>query len=156
MIVAKIRLSTWPRYAGVLAVLWPLAAVAQTSTEVRVEHPWARATAPRQIVAGAYITLTSRADDRLVGVSSPVAGHAEVHEMTMDGGVMRMRELADGLALPAGRTVTLAPGGSHLMLTDLHEPLREGQTIHLQLRFLHAPPLEVDVPVASVGARTAP
>ena len=91
-----------------LGLLAPIAmhAAAQPSA-VHAEQPWARATAPRQTVGGVYVTLTSPADDRLMGASSPVAGHAEVHEMTMDGNVMKMRELTDGLKLPAGQAVAL-------------------------------------------------
>ena len=113
---------------------WLTAAPGQAAA-VRAEQPWARATAPQQKVGGAYVTLTSPADDRLVGVSSPVAGRAEVHEMRMDGNVMRMRELTDGLALPAGKPVALAPGGHHIMLMDLKQPLVAGQVIPVQLRF---------------------
>lgn len=135
-------------------LLAPLAtsALAQPAA-VRAEQPWARATAPRQTVGGVYVTLTSPIDDRLVSASSPVAGHAEVHEMTMDGNVMRMRELADGLRLPAGRAVALAPGGYHIMLLDLKQPLVAGQAIPVQLRFEHAPPVDLQVRVAPVGAK---
>ena len=126
-------------------------AQAQTSG-VRAEQPWARATAPQQKVGAAYVTLTSPADDRLMSASSPVAGRAEVHEMTMEGQVMRMREQTEGIALPAGKAVTLAPGGYHIMLTDLHKPLVAGQVIALQLRFQHAPPMDLEVKVAPIGA----
>ena len=128
---------------------------AQPST-MRAEQPWARATAPRQTVGGVYVTLTSPVDDRLLGASSPVAGHAEMHEMTMDGNVMRMRELTDGLRLPAGQAVALTPGGLHLMLVGLQKPLVAGQVIPVQLRFEHAPPLDLQVRVAPVGAQAAP
>ncbi len=119
---------------------------------VKAERPWARATAPRQAVGGSYVTLTSGADDRLIGADSPVAGRVEVHEMTMDGTVMRMRALPDGLALPAGQAVLLAPGGFHVMLMDLKQPLVAGQTIGVRLRFQHAPPLDLQVPVMAIGA----
>lgn len=120
---------------------------------IRAEQPWARATAPQQKVGGAYVTLTSPVDDRLMGASSPVAGRAEVHEMTMDGQVMRMREQKDGIALPAGKPVALAPGGYHIMLMDLHKSLVAGQVIAIQLRFQHAPPMDVEVRVAPIGAQ---
>ena len=127
-------------------------AVVQPST-IRAEQPWARATAPRQTVGGVYVTLTSPVEDRLLSVSSPVAGHAEVHEMTMDGNVMKMRELTDGLRLPAGQAVALTPGGLHVMLVGLQKPLVAGQMIPVQLRFEHAPPLDLQVQVAPVGAQ---
>ena len=137
-----------------LGLLAPLAtdAVAQSSV-VRAEQPWARATAPRQTVGGVYVTLTSPVDDRLMNASSPVAGRAEVHEMTMDGNVMKMRELTDGLKLPAGQAVALTPGGLHIMLVGLQKPLAAGQVIPVQLRFEHAPPLDLQVRVAPVGAQ---
>ena len=137
-----------------LGLLAPFAvhAAAQPST-MRAEQPWARATAPRQTVGGVYVTLISPVDDRLLGASSPVAGHAEVHEMTMDGNVMKMRELADGLKLPAGQAVALTPGGLHVMLVGLQRPLVAGQVIPVQLRFEHAAPLDLQVQVAPVGAQ---
>lgn len=119
---------------------------------IRAEQPWARATALQQKVGSAYVTLTSPAGDRLIGASSPVAGRAEVHEMQMDGTIMRMRELADGLVLPAGKAVALAPGGYHIMLVDLKQPLVAGQVILVQLRFQTAPPLDLQVTVGPVGA----
>lgn len=134
-------------FAGLLA---PLASLAQP---VQADQPWARATAPQQKVGGAYVTLTSPAGDRLLGASSLVAGRVEMHEMQVEGTVMRMRELADGLPLPAGQAVALAPGGSHLMLVDLKQPLVAGQTIPVQLRFRDASPLEVLMQVAPVGAQ---
>ena len=136
--------------AIVLSVLSLGAALAQSP--VQAERPWARATAPQQKVGGGYVTLTSPADDRLVGASSPVAGHVEVHEMRMDGDVMRMRELADGLPLPAGTPVLLMPGGFHIMLMDLKQPLVAGQSVPVQLRFQKAPPLDLQLQVAPVGA----
>ena len=137
-----------------LGLLAPFAvhAAAQPST-MRAEQPWARATAPRQTVGGVYVTLISPVDDRLLGASSPVAGHAEVHEMTMDGIVMKMRELTDGLKLPAGQAVALPPGGLHVMLVGLQKPLVAGQVIPVQLRFEHAAPLDLQVQVAPVGAQ---
>ena len=137
-----------------LGLLAPMALpAAAQAPAVHAEQPWARATAPRQTVGGVYVTLTSPVDDRLLGVSSPVAGRGEVHEMTMDGNVMKMRELADGLKLPAGRAVALTPGGLHLMLVGLQQPLVSGQVIPVQLHFEHAPPLDLQVPVAPVGAQ---
>ncbi len=136
-----------------LGLLAPFATHAAAQPTIRAEQPWARATAPRQTVGGVYVTLTSPVDDRLLSVSSPVAGHAEVHEMTMEGNVMRMRELTGGLKLPAGKAVALAPGGLHVMLVDLKQPLAAGQVIPVQFRFEHAPPVDLQVRVAPVGAQ---
>ena len=110
--------------AAALALLFGFNAHAQAPA--RAEQPWARATAPQQKVGGAYVTLTSPANDALIGGSSPVAGRVEVHEMRMDGTIMRMRELPDGLSLPAGQAVALTPGGFHIMLMDLKQPLVAG------------------------------
>lgn len=129
------------------------AAVESQAQGIRADQPWARATAPQQKVGGAYVTLTSPVDDWLMGASSPVADRVVVHEMTMDGQVMRMREQKDGIALPAGKPVALAPGGYHIMLMDLHKPLVAGQMITVQLRFQHAPPMDLEVKVAPVGAQ---
>ena len=112
------------------AVVVPSAAPA--ADEIRVIDPWARATVPGQKVGGVYMDITSPRDARLTGVSSPVAGAAEVHLMTMDGGTMKMRAVG-ALDLPAGRPVKLAPGGYHIMLFDLKKPLVAGKKVPLKL-----------------------
>ena len=99
---------------------------------IRVIDPWARATVPGQKVAGVYMEIVSPRDARLTGVASPLAGAAEVHSMTMDGGTMRMRAV-EALDLPAGTPVRLAPGGYHVMLFDLKKPLVAGQKVPLTL-----------------------
>ena len=92
---------------------------------------------------------------RLVGASTPVAGVAEVHEMKMEGDTMKMRPLSQGLELPAGQTVELTPGGYHLMLTDLKQPVNVGTTVPVTLRFVDAKGVAseqtLQVPVA-IGA----
>lgn len=105
-------------------------ALAQDSVEVT--DVWARATVPGQKVAGVYATIRSRTEARLIGVRSPVAKSGEIHSMSNDGGVMKMRRL-DGLELPAGRPVTLAPGGIHIMLLDVSKVLEAGQRVPLTL-----------------------
>jgi len=136
---------------GVLAALPAAPALAQPPS-VQIADARARATAPGQIVGAAYATLTSPAADRLVGAETPVAARAEVHTMTMDGAVMRMRPV-DSVPLPAGQAVALAPGGLHIMLTGLKAPLKAGQDFPLTLRFEHAPPLTVAVHVEPLGVR---
>ena len=132
------------------AVVFAPLLLAAADPVVVAESAWSRATAPRQTVGAAYVQLRAAAGDRLVGVSSPVAARAELHEMRMDGAVMRMREVA-GLALPPGRAVALAPGGIHIMLVDLRAPLAPGQTFPLHLTFEHAPALDVTVTVRGPG-----
>jgi len=100
---------------------------------VEVKNPWARATVQGQKATGAFMQITAPAATTLIGVSTPVAGVAEVHEMKMDGDVMRMRPLPKGLELPAGKAVQLKPGGYHLMLMDLKLPLQKDTTIPITL-----------------------
>lgn len=103
-------------------------------------------------VTACYLTLTSSIDDRLVAVSSPDAAKGELHEMTTEDGIMRMRELPDGLALPAGQAVRLQPGGDHIMLMGLTRPLAAGDTVSLTLTFEHAEPQGVRATVAQPTA----
>ena len=109
------------------------AAASAASGPVRVEAAWIRASVPGQSGTGAFMRLTASEPLRLVGVASPAAGVAEVHEMRMDGDVMRMRALTDGLDLPAGRPVDLQPGGYHLMLMALQAPLQAGAQVPVTL-----------------------
>lgn len=111
-----------------LMLLAALPALAQ----VTVGEPWVRATVAQQQATGAFMTLTSTKGARLVAASSPAAGVVEVHEMKMIDDVMRMREIP-GLDLPAGQAVALKPGGYHLMLFQLKQPLNEGDNIPLTL-----------------------
>lgn len=99
---------------------------------VKVERAWVRPTVPGQQGSGGYMKLTAREGQRLVGASSPVAGVTEIHEMKMDGNVMTMRP-AGVLALPAGKAVEFRPGGLHLMLMDLKQPLVAGSSVPLTL-----------------------
>ena len=137
-----------------IGLFWIASAVAAADT-VQVTAAWARATVPGQKVAGAYMQIVSEVDARLVGVTSPVAGSAEVHWMTMEGGTMRMRAI-DALDLPAGKVVELAPGGYHVMLFQLKQPLTAGERIALTLDFETAAGQKLQVPVsAEVRARAA-
>lgn len=134
---------------GAVLLLVTLPAWAQTVT---VEQPWARATAPSAITGAAYATIIAGTTDRLTAASTPVASKVEVHETLHDNGIMRMREVEGGLALETGKPVRLVPGGYHLMLTGLNQPLRPGDTFTLTLNFAVEPPVTVTVPVRAVGA----
>ena len=118
---------------------------------VDMRDAWVRASVPGQSGTGAFMKLKAPADARLVGASTPVAGVAEVHEMKMEGDTMRMRAVEGGLALPARQTVELKPGGYHLMLMDLKQPLAKDSTVPLTLRFEDAKgqrsTLDLKVPV---------
>ena len=100
--------------------------------QVTVKDPWVRATVSQQKATGAFMQITSAQDAQLVGASSPVAGVVEVHEMTMEKDVMKMRAMK-GLDLPAGKSVELKPGGYHVMLMDLKQQMKEGDTVPVTL-----------------------
>ena len=127
---------------------------------VEVKDAWVRATVPGQKGTGAFMNITAKDGAKLVGVSSPVAGVTEVHEMKMDGDIMRMRAIP-ALELPAGQTVQLKPGGYHLMLMELKQSLPKDSTVPLTLRLQDAKGvetrMEVSVPVstAAPGAKAA-
>jgi len=125
-------------------------ALAQTG-ELVVKDAWARATPGAAQTAAAYVTIVSATGDRLTAAATPVAQKTELHTMTMDGNVMKMRQV-DGIDLPAGKTVTLTPGGYHIMLTGLAQPLTEGQTFPLTLTFDKAGTRQVTVAVQKVGS----
>jgi copper(I)-binding protein len=123
--------------------------------QVTVGEPWIRATVAAQKATGAFMTLTSVQSVKLVGVSSPAAGVVEMHEMKMENDMMRMRQMP-ALDLPAGQAVKLAPGGYHLMLLELKQPLKEGEKIPLTLEFEDAKKVRskvvVDAPVKPLNA----
>ena len=100
--------------------------------DIQISGAWSRATAPGQDAASVDMTITSKQAATLVGVSSPVARTAELHSMTTEGGMMKMREVKS-IALPAGKHVNLGESGYHLMLTGLKAPLKEGETVPLTL-----------------------
>lgn len=102
---------------------------------VAITNPWVRATVQGQKATGAFMTVTSKENAKLVAVSSPVAGIVEIHEMKMDKDVMKMAALPSGLDLPAGKPVDLKPGGYHIMLMDLKLPLNKDVVVPLTLTF---------------------
>jgi hypothetical protein len=141
-----------------VAVLMLIAApgIAQTYKvgSIEIERPWARATPKGATVGAGYmkITNTGSEPDRLVGGSVSFAGRFEVHSMTMEQGVMKMRELKDGLEIKPGETVELKPGGYHVMFVDLKEPLKQGEDVSVTLTFAKAGTIEVKYPVEAIGA----
>ena len=141
---------------AVMAVFTSLA-FAQTSNanmdvKVDVKNAWVRSTVPGQMGTGAFMKLTAKVGTQLVGVSSPVAGVGEVHEMKMDGDIMKMRAVP-ALDLPAGKTVELKPGSYHVMLMDLKQPLMKDSKVPLTLVFKDAKgvqsKLELSLPVSA-------
>lgn len=126
--------------------------------DLTISGAFTRATPPSAPVAGGFFTVANdgAGADRLVGGSVAFAARVEVHEMKMDGDVMKMRELEDGLPIPAGGEVVLKPGGYHIMFIELSEPLKEGDTHVVTLMFEQAGAVEVPFPVAGMGAGMAP
>lgn len=126
--------------------------------QVTVKDAWVRATVAQQKATGAFMQLQSAQDAKLISAQSPVAGVVEVHEMSMDGGVMKMRAIPS-LALPAGKAVDLKPGGYHVMLMDLKQQVKGGESVPLTLVFEDAAKKrftqEVSAPVTALGGGNA-
>ena len=116
--------------------------------QIKIDGAWARPTVPGQQAGGGFLTLHSVAADRLLGGATPLAERLELHTMAMDGDVMKMRQL-DRIELPAGQRVELKPGGLHLMLIGLKQPLTVGSKVPLTLRFEKAGEVKVEMVVAS-------
>ena len=117
--------------------LTSLISIAAAASPIRIENPWSRATAPGQVVGGGFMTIvnTGNTADRLVSVTSAAAAEVQIHHTSIDGGVMRMRQLTDGLEIPAAGRVELKPRGLHLMLMQLKAPLEAGSSFPVQLQF---------------------
>ncbi len=142
-----------------LAAILSLAAAPAIAQEfkagdITIDKPWSRATPKGTTVGAGYLVIHNHGAtaDKLVGGSADFAGEVAVHEMTMDNGVMRMREMKSGLEIPANGEVSLAPKGYHLMFTDLKRPLKKGETVKATLTFEHAGSIPVDFQVGGVGA----
>ena len=121
--------------------------------QVDVKDAWARATVPGQKATGAFMKLTAKDGSKLVSASSPAAGVTEVHEMKMEGDVMKMAELKDGLEIPAGAKVELKPGGFHIMFMGLKEGIKEGDAVKVKLVFEKAGEVEVEMPAQAADAK---
>ena len=134
--------------ALVLALAAAAPAIAQTVP--KVEGAWARPTVAVQASGGGFLKITSATADRLVSASAPISKTVELHTMQMDGDVMRMREVP-AIEIPAGQTVELKPGGLHVMFIGLNQPLQEGASFPLTLRFEKAGEVKVDVQVRNQG-----
>jgi copper(I)-binding protein len=145
----------FPRLAAALALLLTLPAFAHyvQAGSLTVSHPWSRSTAPTVAVGGAYLSISNhgKQPDVLLGASSPRAGMVELHQNLDQNGVMKMREVKDGLPIAPGQTVTLQPGGTHLMLMALPKPLKNGEHFPLTLTFKRAGKVTVEVSVDDAG-----
>ena len=145
-----------PLLALLPATLAASAAPAQQEAragDLAVQQPWTRA-AGQGATGGGFLSISNRgaAADRLLSASSPAARAMELHTMVRDGDVMRMRPV-EAIEVPAGQTVTLRPGGLHMMLIGLSQPLRVGETVPVTLRFERAGEVRVDLSVQAAGAR---
>ncbi len=146
------------RIVLIAAMLGLLALPAQAADVVvghlKISAPWARATPKGASVGGAYLTVTNMGStsDRLVGGVSAVAKQVQVHEMKMVKGVMEMRPVAGGLEIKPGQTLTLKPGGFHLMFVGLKRPLKQGDHFKVMLDFAKAGKVDVDFVTEGLGA----
>jgi hypothetical protein len=143
---------------AVLGVSFSVSVLAQnvsqtvTTNAIQIENAYTRATVPGQQVAGGFMKIENKGAsvDQLVSASSPAAGEVQLHEMAMDGNVMKMRQVKD-IAVPAGGAVELKPGGLHLMFMGIKAPLTAGETVPVKLKFAKAGELEVKMPVNAMG-----
>ncbi|WP_322517254.1 copper chaperone PCu(A)C [Rhodopseudomonas palustris] len=143
------------------AIISLLSVAAAQAVEIKagdlvITQAWSRATPGGAKVAGGYLTIENKGAtaDRLIAGSADVAGKFEIHEMSMDNGVMKMRQLDKGLPIEPGKTVKLAPGGYHIMLMDLKGALKEGEKVPVTLQFEKAGKVEVTLDVAGIGAKS--
>ena len=134
-----------------------LAGIAQAQSakvgSVQIENAYTRSTVPGQMVAGGFMKIENKgAVDQLISASSPVAGEVQLHEMAMEGNVMKMRQVKE-VVVPAGGAVELKPGGMHLMFINIKAPLTAGETVPVKLKFAKAGEVEVKMPVNAMGAQ---
>ena len=122
---------------------------------IHISQPWSQATPKGAATGVGYVTLTNKGTvpDKVSCVSDDASAQCEIHSMAMDGGVMKMRPIEGGLEIRPGESVTLKPGGNHMMFVSLKHPLEQGQTVKVTLKFEHAGTIDVDYPVLAMGAR---
>jgi len=121
---------------------------------MHISQPWARATPKGAAEGVGYMTITNKGatPDRVICLSSDASAQCQIHSMTMEDGVMKMRPVEGGLEIKPGETVTLAPGGLHIMFVDLKHPLETGRTVEAKLKFDHAGTVDVDYAITGIGA----
>lgn len=152
------KLTLMPLVCAALAaslVAGPARADDVKAGDLVISQAWSRATPKGAKVGGGYLTIENKGSspDRLVGASADVAGKVEVHEMSMEHGVMKMRPLENGLTIAPGKTVKLGPGGYHLMMMDLKAPLKLGEKVPVTLDFEKAGKATVSLDVEGIGAQ---
>jgi copper(I)-binding protein len=145
--------------AALVAILaLPALALDYKLGAIEIGHPWSRATPPTAESGGGFlaITNTGTTPDRLIAVKSPAADKVEIHEMKMDGNIMRMREVEKGIEIPPGATVELKPGGFHVMFMGLRAPFAKDAKVPLTLVFEKAGSIDVELMVQAMGAQPPP
>ena len=138
------------------ALVSPVCAADYKLGSLEIDQPWTRATAPTAKAGGGFVTITNKGTmpDRLIAARSTASDKVEIHEMKMDGNVMRMRELDKGLEIPPGATVALKPGGLHIMFMELKAPFAKDAKVPLTLVFEKAGSIDVELAVQAMGATT--
>jgi periplasmic copper chaperone A len=159
--MASLKSTTISRGAAAILALAAaqLAAVGARAADydvgsIHISQPWARATPKGAASGAAYMTITNngKTPDKVSCVSSDAAAECQIHSMTMNNGVMQMRPVEGGLEIKPGETVMLKPGGFHMMLVNLKHPLEQGNTMKATLKFDSAGTVDVDYPIAAIGA----
>jgi len=160
MQIERLALISTARTMACAALLAGLFAAPARAEEVKagdlvITQAWSRATPGGATIAGGYLTIENKgsAPDRLIGGSADVSDKVQVHEMSMNNGVMTMRQLDKGLAIEPGKTVRLAPGGYHLMMLDLKSPLKQGDKLPVTLEFEKAGKVKLSLDVQGIGAQ---
>jgi periplasmic copper chaperone A len=140
--------------AFVLAQLAPTLAADYDVGSIHITQPWSRATPKGATTGAGYMTITNKGTtaDKVSCVSDDASTQCEIHSMTMEGGVMKMRPVEGGLEIKPGETVTLAPSGFHIMFRQLKHPLEQGKTVKATLKFEKAGTVDVEYPVTAIGA----
>lgn len=155
IIRAALRLAAPALLAATLFVAPALAHDKKTVGDITVSNVWTRATPPNARAGGGFAVIENKGaeEDRLVSVASDIAESTELHEMTVSDGVMKMREMADGITVPASGTLELKPGGFHVMFMGLKAPLKQGELVPVTLTFEKAGSVTLDFKVERLGAR---
>ncbi len=143
-----------PLIATAMLFAAPASAQNYKVASLEIDQPWTRATPPTAKTGGGFVTITNKGTtpDRLIAARSAASDKVEIHEMKMDGSVMRMRELAQGVEIPPGATVTLKPGGYHIMFMELKAPFAKDAKVPVTLVFEKAGSIDVELAVQPMGA----
>ncbi|HVY54850.1 MAG TPA: copper chaperone PCu(A)C [Thermodesulfobacteriota bacterium] len=141
------------RYLLSIVVLFVLTGLSHAQVKVVVEDAWVGEVPPSSPVAAAYMTVKNEgsSDDKLLSVTANIAGHTMIHETVTDANGVTKMEMVDAIVIPAGKSVTLKPGGTHVMLMDLKEPVTGKEKIELDLKFEKAGDIKIEAPVKKLG-----